>query len=351
MTRETKIGLLVGLAFILIVGILLSEHVTRATEPPQATLVNAGSTVREGVGAPGATSNQPPITTITSEQLQPRQPVPTQPELRQLPTPGNVVVVGPTPTPTPAPAVPAPAPQPEPISPTPAQPVTASPLPKEVVAQPTPTPSPWDALDRTARTHGEELVPVDTRARQPGMPGPIRVDVAPPAPTGTREYLAEAGDNLHKIALKTMGASTKANRDAIVRLNPSLQQSPDRIIVGQRYLVPAVVGGTPATGNTQVAGNTQSTSNSPQTDRANPPARPATANPQPTRVASADYAIYEVQPGDSLWRIAVQQTGSPAGIKVIRELNADVLTSDAVRVGMKLKIPKPPAGHSTARAN
>ena len=36
MTRETKIGMLVGLAFIIVIGILLSDHMTSTTEPQRA---------------------------------------------------------------------------------------------------------------------------------------------------------------------------------------------------------------------------------------------------------------------------------------------------------------------------
>ena len=36
MTRETKIGLLVGLAFIIVIGILLSDHLTTRGELPAA---------------------------------------------------------------------------------------------------------------------------------------------------------------------------------------------------------------------------------------------------------------------------------------------------------------------------
>ena len=43
MTRETKIGLLVGLAFIIVIGILLSDHLTSSTEPPMATLAQGES--------------------------------------------------------------------------------------------------------------------------------------------------------------------------------------------------------------------------------------------------------------------------------------------------------------------
>ncbi len=48
MTRETKIGMLVGLAFIIVIGILLSDHMTSTTEPPKAALASAGPDVRRG---------------------------------------------------------------------------------------------------------------------------------------------------------------------------------------------------------------------------------------------------------------------------------------------------------------
>ena len=68
MTRETKIGLLVGLAFIIVIGILLSDHLTSSTEPPQAALANAGNNVRSGRRpAPGQTAPQPaPVTPPTN---------------------------------------------------------------------------------------------------------------------------------------------------------------------------------------------------------------------------------------------------------------------------------------------
>ena len=40
MTRETKIGLLVGLAFIIVVGILLADQLGRSIEPPPANVAS-----------------------------------------------------------------------------------------------------------------------------------------------------------------------------------------------------------------------------------------------------------------------------------------------------------------------
>src|SRR5204863_5598528 len=49
-----KIGLLVGLAFIIVIGILLSDHMTSTTDPPKAPLSVAGGNVRESVTTPAA---------------------------------------------------------------------------------------------------------------------------------------------------------------------------------------------------------------------------------------------------------------------------------------------------------
>src|SRR5450432_2569902 len=90
MTRETKIGLLVGLAFIIVIGILLSDHLTSSTEPPPATLLQTGNVVRQTVNTPAGT--QPPITAVVMpQQIQPQQQIPTPREL-QPQTPATAVI-------------------------------------------------------------------------------------------------------------------------------------------------------------------------------------------------------------------------------------------------------------------
>src|SRR5271169_5930179 len=91
MTRETKIGLLVGLAFIIVIGILLSDHLTSSNEPPQAALGGAGNGAREAVGSPGAGGANAPITVITPSVITPQQPVATQAEVT-TPTPAVQIV-------------------------------------------------------------------------------------------------------------------------------------------------------------------------------------------------------------------------------------------------------------------
>src|SRR5947208_2345416 len=95
MTRETKIGLLVGLAFIIIVGILLGDSVRHATDVPPAPLPGVGANVRTAVvtpSTPGATS--PNLQQPTPQNVSPRQTVPTREEVTR-PYNGGVVMIGP----------------------------------------------------------------------------------------------------------------------------------------------------------------------------------------------------------------------------------------------------------------
>ena len=81
MTRETKISLLVGLAFIIVIGILLSDHFRATQELPAAVLTNVGDAVRRAADTPGGSS--PPINFVTPSATAPNQPVATHDELVQ----------------------------------------------------------------------------------------------------------------------------------------------------------------------------------------------------------------------------------------------------------------------------
>src|SRR5688500_17572466 len=95
MTRETKIGLLVGLAFIIVIGILLSDHLTSATEPQQAQLAQVAGNVRNGVAVPGGAQAQPPITQVQPPaDVTPQQPVMTKEELTPKQPPVEIVKIG-----------------------------------------------------------------------------------------------------------------------------------------------------------------------------------------------------------------------------------------------------------------
>jgi nucleoid-associated protein YgaU len=267
MTRETKIGLLVGLAFIIVIGILLSEQLTRSTEAPPAPISMVGDSVRTSV----ASAQNP----AAGDAAAPHDPIPTNGDINAHPRGQAVVVVGP------ANARPA-------ASNVPSNPGSA------VVANRTNQPGPRDP-------------------RLSAAPGEI---VALQRPEAPGQYKAVAGDSLSRMAAHFLGSDTPANRQALMRVNPSLAQNPDMVLVGYTYVIPSA---------------SISTADNPAA--AAPSAAPSA---QPTH-------WYTIKKGDTLWRIATQQVGTSAAVGAIQELNKDLLKgSTTLHEGMQLRLPAKP---------
>ncbi len=239
------------MAFIIVVGVLLSDYMSTAGAAQPAPLQLAGTNLRSGLGLPISDQSAMPIAAPMSAA--PREVVPTNEEI----------------TPRPSPAL---------------------------------TPQANNSLSDVARQHGEELVNGDA----PPSPG---------QPSAPSTYEAVPGDSLSRIALKTLGANTKANRNAIIAVNPVLKDDPNRIVVGHAYVIPR-------SGSIGVAPIVVASSIT----------KPAT----PTGAGT----VYTVKPGDSLWSIAVNQVGTASAVEAIKSLNQDVLgDADRLRVNMKLRLP------------
>jgi nucleoid-associated protein YgaU len=296
MTRETKIGLLVGLAFIIVIGILLSDHMTSTNEPPLAPLQLAGNNARSALGQP-ATDNAPPVV-VTPPNVSPVQTVMTRDEL----TPRRAVQ-----------------PQQSPVTLS-GQDAVASNQGNTSRSSNVPA-----ALADAARRNGEELVDGAGQPLAIGDATQQQATAPQPAKTATAgTYKAEAGDSLTKIATKVYGTSTKALRDGIINANPSLKDNPNKIVVGKTYVIPPQ-NGTAPTNTTAVL----------------PTPAPTTPTAAKTddKPAAVEH-VYVVQQGDTLWSIARDEVGNAGAVAAIRELNQDVLKgSDRVRPNMKLKLP------------
>lgn len=327
MTRETKIGLLVGLAFIIVIGILLSDHLTSTSEPAMAPLAQAGDSVREGVAMPGVADVAPAAPVISPpQQIMPAQPVMTRQELTTpAPAPVQIVKIGP------------------PAAPNFSQPpvtITGQAAPQGVVTYPqsidpgvevvgadpppiiTHTPLPGEtALSQVAQQHGEQLVTADGSQTSGSQPGVARAQ--PQVAAG--EYVAQPGDSLSKMASKLMGGNNKANRDAIIAANPTLKSDPNKIIAGRKYMIPLPGATTPVA-------------------VAPPPVVKAPVQAPPPQTASSQPEYwYTVKEGDNLWKIAENQLGDGSAYTAIKELNKDTLKGgDTVRVDMKLRLPARP---------
>jgi nucleoid-associated protein YgaU len=363
MTRETKIGLLVGLAFIIIVGILLSEPLSHSGEVQPAPLPGVGSNVRSAVATPGAANSpgNPPISmqqTAVSQPATPQQTVPTQQEVTH-PRGGIGIVIGPgdtqpqpprnsvTETKHDAVAQDAPAPNRtngprtlvgprtgEVSIGTGADPIAARPereIPKNVKGTPGIIVPPADnnsgieadSLSQAAKAAGEELEPFGKpRVAQPGGMAAAQKNAAKGK---AQEYEVQAGDSLGKIAAKFYGSSAKTYQDAIVAANPSLKGDRNKILVGVSYVIPAA--------------EATAQGNQPASQQPQQPAQQATDR-KPSEKPAADEHWYVVKEKDTLWGIAKDQVGDSGAVAAIKELNKDSLKGgDTVRVGMKLKLP------------
>ena len=351
MTRETKIGLLVGLTFIIIVGVLLGDSVRHATDVPLAALPLVADNVRSGVTTPvsrNGGNNFAGQSQNNIAQIVPQQPVPTREEASRPAT--GIVIIGPGTTQN-------------------GQQVNQfnnqqfagnhpNPLTLGSVNQSQPMAyDPNDALRNIARMHGEELVTPTSVTRSFGPNGQPNQNL--PRNNAQRSHTVASGDTLGKIASKYYGSSAKQYQLAIINANPSLKNNPDRIILNQTYIIPTVEGA-PAnsSGPTQVIAtadnnpqhgllNISGITNTPR--QINPPQPiviPA-ARGGNSSVGATEY-FYTVKENDSLWRIARDQVGDPAAVASIKEMNKEVLKgSETVKINMKLRLP----GRPVAMAN
>ena len=233
MTRETKIGLLVGLAFIIVIGILLSDHLTSATEPQQAQLAQVGGNVRNGVDAPGrrdgaaadhagrrrrptsrrssrcrprksSTPKQPPVEIVqdrraartaaagrSRDNRQPRETPPTR--TSQAPTEPPITSPSRRPRTTPS------------------------------IRRRTRSAKVAETFERRARRR--------SAARRRSRADASRPVAAAAAPAGRTAVQGRAGRQpLARSRRKLLGSDTKANRDAIIAANPSLQKNPNMVV-------------------------------------------------------------------------------------------------------------------------
>jgi LysM repeat protein len=319
MTRDAKIGLLVGLAFILIVGILLSEHVTSATAPQQASLAQAGDRVRKATGAPVAPQvvvepvtidpNPEPKTAVVTRDVIDSPQLPPTARIELGPAQNgrmNVIRID-----TPQDAI---------ASATEVQPIRTGNEPTAPMLAATNIEKSDHPLQDAARAGGMEIVDVKTV----NGPGETKRPELPPIANGAKvkEYVAQTGDSLGRIASRQLGANTPQNRAAIIALNPSLQKDNNRILIGVKYLIPA---------DAWAAALGMETSNEIVAAKKVEPTQSPTASQSTT---------YVVQSGDSLWKIAERECGSANFVGQLKQMNADVLgDAETVKVGMKLKLP------------
>lgn len=318
MTRESKLAVIVGFALVLVVGVLISDHLSRArqvevadgvTGTDEAALVFAplSELPSETAEAPfmemALASNETPAQR-ESVRTAPSEPIVPPIEIKigeayadeslSLPAGGGL-------------------------------------LENATRIEPDP-----EALRRVAEAEGLRLNPVaaagvddDPAPAPPGLTDPlpsgriVPVAMAKPAPSrvevpAAAEYhIVQPGDTLYAIAAEHLGAGSRWRE--LVGLNPDL--NPDVISVGTRLRVRSS-GRTPAVRDPLLIASNDA------------PASAARSNSVPGTPRE-----YVVKKGDVLGVIAMEQLGTMKRKQEIMELN-DIEDENFIRVGMTLRLPK-----------
>jgi len=159
----------------------------------------------------------------------------------------------------------------------------------------------------------------------------IPSQVTRPDIAGTK-YVVLAGDTLYGIAGKHYGKRGGNFVRAIVQANGVTLPDPDKLRVGTVLLLPTL------TDSTRVA--SRSIAPAPQKLQATPPRNTKTKKQKPT-----DFDWYQVKKGDRYASIAREQLGDVNRWREVFELNKEKFPNpDRIRDGVLIKIPKSRGG-------
>lgn len=331
MTRESKLALILGFAAVLLVGLLVSDHLSKARRQTPgadiATAPDAGAAWSEP--SPGMLPKGEPL--AADHNLTPTE----------FGTRGNAGGTGPGTAGT--------EPDPHiikmdeaakgskhrgPRGPLPDAPVTASQTDQ--------------ANANNGANNNANSGSSDGSASAPSTPGP---DAAKPVSTGVeRRHPVVSGDTFAKLADRYYSdralAKALADYNSKIAPNPNnmrvgvtLRIPPKDVLLGRAVLAP---GANSAELASSPAGSNTNPSPAPTPTPAPAPA-PAPTNSGPRTVT--------VKPGDTLSKIARAELGDEKRWRDILRLNRDILDEDAnLSPGMTLKLPAAPAATASTTA-
>ncbi len=323
MARETKVGLLVGLGFIVCFAVILSRR--SSPEPADAQLAFNPFTPAPSLHAPAT----PPSARESLSVSRNSPPVSRN---------------SPRPLPEDSPADPARAANPRPqedFDPGLVERNAAALVEQgEFEAQPPRLTSAGsnpsagerrslrELLDR-ATTQGPRNDPPQAQPRQRKRASPPRRRLAAPAAStgdGTA-YTVAPGDTLWKIAGKAYGKkSTQQLVNAIFEANRGVMKSPDDLKAGASLILPGWEGALPKPARNAARGSEAAPSQ--RQDDGRPP------------IGDESIRWYQVRPRDGYASIARRELGDVSRWREIHELNKDKFPDpDRIRDGVRIKLP------------
>ena len=311
MTRETKIGLLVGLAFIIVIGILIADYSANSMRRPPAPMLDAMQNVLDSANNPGVRRaiGQAPRGAIAPQRMIGQDVRQTTPEIQVVP----------------------PAQSDPPVR------IEGGSRGQQVSSA------------GPGRMPPVLLVPDDRAdAKSHDAAANSREDNSEPKPAGNvKEIVAVEKDTVYKWAKVYLGAPTPANIEAIISANPNLKGNKP-IRIGDKYKIPLVT--PPATPRDRDNATPPAPPIRPERLERTEPTSVADGMDRPTTIERTDHTertetpdgeakvvIYTTKRGDSLWKIAERQCGDGRLASKIRELNN--LPNDKIEPEMTLKLP------------
>ena len=286
MTREHKLALIVGFALVLVLGVLISDHFSKAR---QVQLAGAGD-IRPPTPEQLGTAIGTPAPIGASPAATPPQSIAGRPDL-----PGFARTRG-----------------------------NESNLPSTILVASGPTPS----TPLANVHHVNEYLPYGEHTDLPSGSAPV-VPISPPLIPMTR-YDVKDGDTLYAIAQRTYGDGKlwekirDSNKDKLgsggtLHKGVTLLLPPKDVLLGKPYIPPTQA-------NSLIAQRT-----TPLDLIAKPDAKPA---------ANGDFREYQVKDGDTLVAIARKMLNSGKRYTEIIDANKSSLADpESLTVGMKLRVP------------
>jgi len=279
MTREQKLALIIGFALVLLVGVLVSDHLSGARA---SQLADVGAALEESAPPPLPETN--PIASPQTEQSRPLGTIAAGPE--------------------------------------PATPVERRPSDEaRAMTSETTSQSFLRALQQqfeSTRNDAPTAAQLDTRnaepeARElPDAPQPRVADPLVEDAVAVATHRIEKGDSLWSIAERRYGDGHLAKALGEYNVARGRLRDPDTIRVGASILIPE-----PRALN-----------------------QPVLAAKKPTTTRATEPRTYTVRKGDTLGEIAQRQLGSSKRLQAILAANQSTINDpDDIRVGMVLRLP------------
>lgn len=305
MTSDAKIGLLLGLVFIVVIAFIINGLPSFHSDKDSNGLTTRMAGLQNGPPGLGAKERKAQETLNLTDSAKEPPAEQTQPLAANT---GDVRSIAPLPT--------------------------GESVVRDILVGRTPDSSLPPVVQQSDQTKTTVLGPIAAEKTDVNKPSSVKSDSIKPG--WPKSHIVSAGDSLATIAKKFYGeqeGNRKVNITRIFEANKNVLKLPEQIYVGQKLVIPALVSpadtGKPASAfSSSVFEKVKSIGQR----------HIAAEDAKPGQTGSGEYVV--VREGDNLWRIAAQNLGDGNRYKEISKLNTDILKDeDTLVIGMRLKLP------------